>query len=35
MQYVTFGDGSSQINSGRFISGVTEKPRNIGVTITI
>lgn len=33
MQFVTFGDGGSQINSGGFISGVTEKPRNIGVTI--
>ena len=33
MQHVTFGDGGPQINLGGFISGVTEKPRHIGVTI--
>ena len=31
MQFVTFKDGGPEVNSGGFISNVTEKPRKIGV----
>ncbi|CAF3145726.1 unnamed protein product [Rotaria sp. Silwood2] len=34
MQYVTFGDGGSQVNSGGYIQGLTLIPKNVGVTIT-
>ena len=34
MQYVTFGDGGEQINSGGCIQRLTSVPKNIGVTIT-
>ncbi len=33
MQHVTFSDGGADINSGGFISNITEKPRKIGVTM--
>ncbi len=34
MQYVTFGDGGEQVNSGGFIQRLTNIPKNVGVTIT-
>jgi cytochrome P450 len=34
MQYVTFGDGGEQVNSGGFIQRLTSIPKNVGVTIT-
>lgn len=33
MQYVTFGDGGSDVNSGGHLSGVTVMPKHVAVTI--
>jgi hypothetical protein len=33
MQYVTFGDGGSELNTGGYISRLTIKAKKIGVTI--
>jgi cytochrome P450 len=33
MQYVTFGDGGSELNAGGHLTGVTIMPRHVGVTI--
>jgi len=33
MQFVTFGDGGPEVNSGGHLTNVTIKPRHIGVTI--
>ncbi len=33
MQYITFGDGGSEVNSGGHLAGLTVMPKHIGVTI--
>lgn len=33
MQYITFGDGGAEVNAGGYITGLTIKPKKIGVTI--
>lgn len=33
MQFVTFGDGGDEINSGGYLLGVTTMPKYVGVTI--
>ncbi len=33
MQYVTFGDGGPELNAGGYVTGLTIKPKKIGITI--
>lgn len=34
MQYVTFGDGGSEVNAGGIVQTITVMPKHVGVTIT-
>ncbi len=34
MQYVTFGDGGPNVNTGGYLQRMTTMPKNVGVTIS-